>query len=216
MADFEIIGVPPSVYVRAAALVLEERGADFRLRIMAPHESKAPNFLKRNPFGRIPVFVHGDFEIYETQAILRYVARVLLGPSLVPESPRAEARMNQLCGITDCYVMPHLTMGIAFQRLIAPMIGLPVDESRIETSIPPARVCLSEIAQILGDQPFLCGDELCLADLLLGAHLAFFARAPEGPNMLKPHPALTAWIDRMNARPSFQNTTPERLASRAL
>ena len=215
MTEFTIVGVAPSVYVRAAAIVLEERGAEYRLRQIAPASNKTPEFLKQNPFGRMPVFLHGDFELYETQAILRYVARILPGRTLIPERPTAEARMNQLCGITDCYVMPHLTMGIAFPRLIAPRIGLPVNESQIEASIPPARICLAEIARLLGDQQFLCGEEISLADLLLGAHLAFFTLAPEGPSMLARHAALQAWLDRMNARPSFQNTTPPRLAARA-
>ena len=215
MTDFTIVGVAPSVYVRAAAIVLEERGAEYRFREMAPASNKTPEFLKQNPFGRVPVLVHGDFELYETQAILRYVARVFPGPALIPGRPTAEARMNQLCGITDCYVMPHLTMGIAFQRLIAPRIGLPVDESRLASSVGPALVCLAEIARLLGDQQFLCGADISLADLLLGAHLSFFALSPEASSMLEPHAALKAWIGRMNARPSFCNTTSQRLAERA-
>ena len=45
--------------------------------------------------------------LYETQAIMRYVDAVVPGPRLQPEEPRAAARMNQLMGITDWYVMPR-------------------------------------------------------------------------------------------------------------
>ncbi len=108
----------------------------------------------------MPSLSRGDFELYETQAILRYLDRVIPGPSFTSEDSCAEARLNQLCGITDWYVMPQITMGIAFDRLVAPMIGLPIDEARIAASIPLAKVCVAEIARLLGDKPFLAGDTL--------------------------------------------------------
>ena len=94
------------------------------------------------------------------------------------------------------------------------MLGLPADEAKIETSIAPAKVCLAEIAWLLGNQPFLVGDALSIADLLLAPHLSFFAQTPESAEMLQPHPMLAAWIGRMNSRPSFRNTTAERLAAK--
>jgi glutathione S-transferase len=111
--------------------------------------------------------------------------------------------------------MPQITMGIAFDRLVAPMIGLPIDEARIAASIPLAKVCVAALARLLGDKPFLAGDTLSIADLLAGPHLSFFARTLESRAILEPHNELSAWIARMNARPSFQNTTPEKLAAKA-
>jgi glutathione S-transferase len=215
MTDFLIYGVPASVYVRSVAVALEEKGIRYGVNALAPFEARSEAYLLRNPFGRVPTLVHGDFELYETQAILRYLDRVVPGPLFTPEDLRAQARMNQLCGITDWYVMPQITMGVAFDRLIAPKIGLPVDEARIAASIPLAKVCVAEIARLLGDQPFLAGDTLSIADLLAGPHLSFFARTTESEAILEPHSKLSAWIARMNARPSFQNTTTEKLAARA-
>jgi glutathione S-transferase len=215
MSEPLIYGVPQSVYVRSVAVALEEKGVRYGIKALAPFESKSEAYLRRHPFGRVPSLSHSDFELYETQAILRYLDRVIPGPSYTPEDPCAEARMNQLCGITDCYVMPQITMGIAFDRLVAPMIGLPIDEARIAASIPLAKVCIAEIARLLGDKPFLAGDTLSIADLLAGPHLLFFARTQESRAILEPHNKLSAWIARMNARPSFQNTTPEKLAAKA-
>jgi glutathione S-transferase len=212
---FVLYGVPASPYVRSAALGLEEKGANFQVSALAPFESKSESYLKRHPFGRVPALAHGDFELYETQAILRYLDRIIPEPSLTPEDPRAEARMNQLCGITDWYVMPHISMGITFDRLVAPRLGLPVDESKIEASIPRAKVCVAEIARLLGDQPFLVGDAVSIADLLMAPHLSFFAETPESAAILEPHRVLKAWISRMNARRSLQDTTTEKLAAKA-
>jgi glutathione S-transferase len=215
MSEFILYGVPESPYVRSAALGLEEKGATFRICALRPFESRSPTYLKLHPFGRVPALGHGDFELYETQAILRYLDRIISEPSLTPRDPRAEARMNQLCGITDWYVMPYITMGIAFERLIAPMLGIPVNEAKINSSIPRAKICVTEIARLLGDQPFLTGGRLSIADLLLAPHLAFFVETPESAALMAAHPQLMAWIDRMDSRASVQNTTPKKLAAKA-
>src|ERR1700687_5224583 len=82
MAAITIHGVPGSPYVRSALLGLEEKGVSYRLAVMARGENKSPAHLERHPFGRIPVLEHGDFRLYETQAILRYVDAGFPGPPL--------------------------------------------------------------------------------------------------------------------------------------
>jgi glutathione S-transferase len=215
MSQFTLYGVPASPYVRAAAMGLTEKGVSFRMCALGPMESRSAAYLTRNPFGKVPALVHGEFQLYETQAILRYLDRIIPEPSLTPRDPRAEARMNQLCGIMDCYVMPYISMGITFDRLVAPMLGMPVDEAKVEASIPRAQVCVAEIARILGNNPFLTGERLSIADLLLAPHLSFFSATLESEPILKPHQGLNAWLNRMTARPSFQNATAEKLAIKA-
>ena len=213
MSDFTIYGIPGSPYVRAALLGFEEKGVPYRLSPLAFGEQRAPEYLARHPFGRIPMVEHGDFRLYETQAILRYLDRLFPAPSFVPTDPRQEARMNQIVGITDWYVMPDISVGICFGRLIAPLIGRPVDEARIADSVPRATVCIDEIARLLGDQPFMAGDAASIADLILAPHLALFGGTPEGKPMFERNPNLLAWVQRMDERPSMINTTWERLAN---
>ena len=216
MSEFTVYGVPGSPYVRAALLGLEEKGADWRLVPMGPTDMRGPAHVERHAFGRIPILEHGDFRLYETQAILRYLDRILSEPPLTPPDPRAEARMNQLCGITDWYVMADISSGITFGRLVAPKFGLPVDEAKIQASIPRARLCVAEIARLLGDRVYLTGDVISIADLLMIPQLSFLAETAEGQDMLGPHPSLIGWIRRMEDRPSMKNTTWDRLAALAM
>ena len=109
MSDPIIIhGIPGSPYVRKPLLVCEEKGAPYRLAGMAfgTGANKTPEYLAMNPFGRLPTIEHGDFVLYEAQAIARYIDQVFDGPSLTPAEPRAQARMNQVMNIVDWYVMP--------------------------------------------------------------------------------------------------------------
>jgi glutathione S-transferase len=211
MSEFSVFGVPASPYVRAALLALEEKGADYRIERLDPTKGKTPDHLSRHPFGRMPVLDHGDFRLYETQAILRYLDRVLPTPSLTPADARGEARMNQVIGITDCYVMHDISSPVVFQRLIAPQFGMPVDEARFAAALPRAQVCIDELARLLGPQPFMAGETISLADLLLAPHMAFLPGVEETRDMLAPHPNLLAWLERMNGRPSMTATTPQKL-----
>jgi glutathione S-transferase len=100
---------------------------------------------------------------------------------------------------------------ITFQRLVAPKIGRPVDEARIADAIPRAQVCVTEISRLLGEQLFMAGGELSIADLMLAPHLTMFAETAEGASMLQPHPNISRWVERMNARPSMKATTWDKL-----
>jgi glutathione S-transferase len=216
MSEFIVHGVPGSPYVRAALLGLEEKGADWTLAPMGFADMRGPSHLEKHAFGRIPILDHGDFRLYETQAILRYLDRIIPNPPLTPTEPRAEARMNQLCGITDWYVLPNISSGITFQRLVAPRFGRPADEAKVQASIAPATLCVDEIARLLGDQTYLAGAALSIADLMMIPHLSFLAQTKEGEAMLAPHPKLRTWISRMEARPSMQNTDWDKLAALAI
>jgi glutathione S-transferase len=215
MATSMIIhGVPGSPYVRAALLSLEEKGAKYQLAAMAPGTLKQQPHLSRHPFGRIPAFEHDGWMLYETQAIMRYVDAVVPGPRLQPEEPRAAARMNQVIGITDWYVMPQVSMPITANRVVKPRFNRPVDEDAVVSAIPNARICIGEIARLLDGHPWMAGEALSLADLLLAPHLSMFAQAPEGAQILQEHENLRRWLTRIEARPSMQATTWDRLLER--
>ena len=215
MSGMIVHGIPGSPYVRAALLTLEEKGAVYQLAAMALGTLKEQPHLSRHPFGRIPAFEHDGWMLYETQAIMRYVDDVVPGPRLQPEEPRAAARMNQLMGITDWYVMRQVSMPITRNRVVAPRFNRPVDEEEVMQAIPDARICIAEIDRLLDGHTWMAGDTLSLADLLLAPHLSMFALAPEGAQILQEHQNLTRWLARIEARASMQATTWDRLLERA-
>ena len=80
--------------MRGAILGFIEKGAPWKLAPMSPGTLKLPEHMAKHPWGKIPVMEDGDFSLYETQAILRYIDRILPDPPLTPSDPRAEARME--------------------------------------------------------------------------------------------------------------------------
>ena len=215
MGAFRVYGVIGSPFVRSVLLGLEEKRASYALVPMAPGEMKTESHLRRHAFGRVPAFEHDGFELYETQAILRYLDRILPEPALTPADPRAAARMDQLVGISDWYMFADVTRTIGFERIIRPnFLGQPTDEAACAAAEPKAKVCVDEIARLLGDGPYMAGSAVSLADLMLAPQFEYFSFTPEGGRLLAPHAALRAWLERMQARDSMQATTLERLTRR--
>src|SRR5215471_13778819 len=82
MSEIVVHGVPGSPFLRSVLLGLEEKKAPYRLHAFGP----------------------GEFKLYESQAILRYLDDIFPEPRREPADPRAAARMNQLIGINDWYL----------------------------------------------------------------------------------------------------------------
>ena len=219
--DIVVHGVPGSPYVRSALLGLEEKAIPYRLspiEIGAAGGLRNPEHRKLHPFGRVPIMDHEGFRLYETQAILRYVD-TLDGsggaPVLQPRDARAAARMNQIVGIVDWYVFPTITVGITAERLMAQAFwNRATDEATIAKSLPGARVCINELARLKGAAPFMTGDSVSIADLMLAPQLEFFQATPEGQELIGGS-TLEGWLTRMSSRASMQATQAERLRKSA-
>lgn len=216
MTGFTVHTVPGSPFARAVMIALEEKGLPWRLAPLAPGQLRQPAHLARHPFGRMPVVEHGDFTLYETQAILRYVDRVALTPPLTPADPRAAARMDQLLNISDWYLFQGVGNVIAFERVVGPrLMGRVPDEAAIAAAMPKAHPVFDEIGRLLGGGAFLAGDAFTLADSMVAPQMAFLALTPEWTALTARNANLNRWLERMEARPSFAATTWERVADLA-
>ncbi|MBB4571703.1 glutathione S-transferase family protein [Rhizobium leucaenae] len=207
-----LFGADYSVYVRIARLALLEKGVEHeRVPIDVFAEGGPPaSYLERHPFGLIPAFEHGDFRLYETAAITRYVDEVFDGPRLQPVAPRQRARMNQIVSIADGYLYPHLVWGICVERVFKPAKGIAADEERIAASLSKAAISLAALSDLIGYTPWFCGPEQTLADLYVAPMFDYFLMAPEGREMIEHHPKLASWWSRIAVRPSVSMTNFSR------
>ena len=216
MSDITVHGIPGSPFLRSVEITLREKGADYRLRAMSPAEMKTPEHLALHPFGRIPILEQGDFRLYETQAIIRYVDEIFPNPPLTPGNPHERARMNQVIGIIEWYFFPKAAAPIAFNRIIGPrLLGLPANEAAIAEAMPMARTCFAEFDRLLGEQPYFAGSGVSLADIMLAAQLDLFRDCAEGRELIEGTASLPAWLERMRTRPSFVATQPPEVLREA-
>lgn len=195
-----------SPFGRSVRVCLYERGIEHEIVPSTREERRIGEHLARHPFAKIPVFEYDAFSLYETQAIIRYIADVFPGDPLVPSKPRQAARMNQVIGIVDAYFFAQVSLPIAGARIFAKMMSFPPDEEKIKAHVPHAYTCCAAMDAILGDEPYMAGSTLSLADIMAGPHLAAFASTPEGRALLVHYPRLQRWLGTVNERNSFRKT----------
>ncbi len=162
---------------------LEEIGVpyEFILLDMPAGEHLKPEFLAINPIGKVPAIVEGDFKLWESGAILLYLAEK---QGKLPESLEERAEIYQWV------LFGNATLGT----------GIFIEANR-EKETPRL---LNPLNELLTKQPFLMGDELNVADIAVGSILAYI------PMMLQldlsPYPAVLEYIKRLTERPAFQKT----------
>jgi glutathione S-transferase len=191
-----------SVYVRIARLTLAEKSVAYDRAEVNPFAPDVPaSYRALHPFGRVPTLIHDGFALYETGAITRYIDRAFPGPALQPAGPRALARMDQIISIVDSYGYWPMVRQVFSHRVFRPRMGQPADEAEIARG-------LAASAKVLAALEPLIDDGVTLADLHLGAMMAYFVQAPEAATALRLCPRLAAWWAQLSRRPSFAATDP--------
>ncbi len=218
MTEPRLFGADYSVYVRIVRLCLIEKDVGYQLMPIDVFAAGGPpaDYLARHPFGRIPAFEHGRFSLYETGAITRYIDEMFEGPKLQPLDPEHRARCNQLISVADNYAYPQMVWGVYVERVSKPDRGIATDEEKLAAALSKARTCLAAMSDLIGDGPWLVGEELTLADIYVAPMFHYFLMAPEGAELVQQHAKLKAWWSCVAFRPSMVATKPRRIVSAEL
>src|SRR5262245_17751118 len=122
-------------------MALEAKGVRYALESVDIFSADANRdaYRKLHPFLRIPAFRHGDFVLYETAAINRYIDEAFLGPNLQPLAAENRARMTQIMSMTDSYAYRPLVWDVYVERVMNPIEGKPTNEDLIAEALPRAR-----------------------------------------------------------------------------
>ncbi len=216
MSSFVVHTIPGSPAARAVMAALIEKGTEFHVAGLVPGAHKMEPHLSRHPFGKMPVLEHNDFTLYETQAILRYLERVLPSPPLIPAEPRDAALMDQIMGVSDWYLFQGVNSVIGFHRIVGPRVmGLTPDEAAISAVMPRAHVVFGELARLLGEKDYLASQRVTLGDLMVAPHMDFLSQTPEWTALTQDRSNLVEWLARMNERKCMRLTTWEAVAQLA-
>ena len=209
MADpVHLHGYRYSVYSRTARLVLMAKGVEHRTIEVDPFAELSQDYLRLNPFGRVPVLTHGSFTLFETGAIVRYVDRAFEGPSLQPTSAAALARMDQVISAIDAYGYWPLVRQVASHAFFRPLFGEQGSRAEVEAGLEASAKVLSFLDAVAGEGVILNGGDITLADYHLAPMIDYFVRAEEGKAALATHPALQRWWDRVSVLGVPEATDP--------
>lgn len=159
---------------------------------LATGDNRSPEYLKKNPRGQIPVLEDGDITIWDSQAILVYLARRYGGEDWLPLEPGPMAAVMQWLAVAE----NELLFGLARARAVK-KFGRDFDLAACQQY---GTAGLRVLDGHLQTRQWLAGDRPTVADV---ACFPYVALAPEGEIPLDGYAGALAWIDRIKALPGF-------------
>ena len=159
-------------------------------------EQRGAAFLARNPMGRVPLLEDGDLLLWESTAIVRYLAA---GSELVPRQRRAAAEVDRWTAWQLAHLAPAMSK-VAFERIVKPLTrqGAP-DQAVIDAGSAEFAAVSAVLDQALADKAYVAGS-LSIADFALAAH---YSLAETCALDVSRFPRLESWLARMVARRSM-------------
>lgn len=186
---------------RAVHILLNYNKVPFTLRTVALRkgENKTPEFTRLNPLQKVPVMVDNGFVLTESVAILKYlVAKYSVPEYWYPCQPERRAKVDEYIAWHHTNTRPHTAKVFIMEVLLPRMTGSAVDGVRLERALAELKATLDHLeSMFLKRQPFLCGDDITLADLLAVCELM----QPLGGDrdVLTDRPKLQQWRSRVQS-----------------
>jgi glutathione S-transferase len=162
-------------------------------------EQKNPDFLRLNPYGKVPVIVDGDTVLYESCIINEYLDEKYPEPPLMPKDPALKAKIRILID----YGMNHLNTPYQKLREESAKEQKDWDPAKVEAARKEARSLLMRFEDEIDDHPFLGGDFSLLDADMIPRFLRFETLGVLPDPTL---PRLGQWLQRMKERPSVGAT----------
>jgi glutathione S-transferase len=164
-----------------------------------------PEYLAMNPNGLVPVIEHDGFVLYESNAIVRYLA-ALGGGELFPSEPRRRADVDRWMEWQSTAYTP--AMGPAFWQLIRTP-----EKERDAAAVEASRAKTEKLSGILdahlAKRPYLTGDAFTAGDIVVGCAAHRWLHLPLART---PRPHLERWYAALKSRPGSRQVTSLQLS----
>jgi len=189
---------------RVVNMFLAEKGVELpraSVDLMAGENRREP-YLSKNPAGQTPALELDDGSVIcEITTICEYLDEIYPEPSLVGRTPQERAETRMWTRRVDLNICEPMANGFRYSQ------GLAMFQPRMRC-IPEAADGLKAVAQdkltwldgLMAGKTYIAGERLTLADILLFAFLDFGANVGQPLNPANKN--ITAWFERMKARPS--------------
>ncbi len=200
-AQLRLYGLAP--YDRSAKIrwLLTELGITFENRWLDrdKKENESPEFLKLNPMGKIPVLQIGDQAMFESGAICAHLGDFYADRGIAPQPGSSERAEYQ-----QWMYFASSTLD-TFQTRVMIIEDIPAGEvqsaklSALQSEMHDAMMALD---RTLSQNSYLVGNRFTVADMCVSYHLYWCKLWPELESVAKEFPNVTAYMERMVAKPS--------------
>lgn len=176
---------------------------DFALVDLTKGAQRSPEFTALNLNQRMPVLEEDGFCLWESNAIIQYLATMKPELGLLPKDERARADVSRWMFWESAHWDQACAI-LVFERFVKGAFGLgAADPAEVEKGLAQFNRAAKVLDQHLKGLKFLCGDRLTVADFSVGAALIMAEKA-QFP--LEPYGEIRRWYAQLTALPAWQKT----------
>lgn len=193
---------PLSPFCRKVRLTLAEKRQEVEL-IEERYWEPTPDFLRRNPAGKVPVLRMDSRVMSESQAICEFLDETIPEPRLIPKDPDARYEVRRLCAWFDDKFHREVTTKLLYERVNKKVMGLGTPDSRaVKEGAARIKYHLDYMGWLLDQRRWLAGDAMSLADFAGAAHLSCLDY--NGDVDWNRQAVVKDWYAKIKSRPSFR------------
>lgn len=193
---------PLSPFCRKVRLTMAEKKLEVEL-VEERYWEQNPEFMRRNPAGKVPVLRLAGLILSESQAICEYLEETVPNPPLMPKDAEKRYEVRRLCAWFDDKFQAEVTSKLVYERVNKKLMsqGYP-DSKNVKDGSVAIKYHLDYMGWLLEQRRWLAGDVMTLADFTAAAHLS--ALDYNSDVDWNRNGAVKDWYAKIKSRPSFR------------
>ena len=201
--------VPLSPFCRKVRLSLAEKKIDCEL-IEERYWEQGPDFLRRNPAGKVPVLKIDGMVMSESAAICEYLEEAYPETPLMPKDPVGRFEVRRLVGWFDDKFHHEVTSKLVYERVNKKVMkqGYP-DSKNVKAGSKMIKYHLDYLTWLLDQRRWLAGDVMTLADFAAAAHLSSLDYISDVD--WNRSEIVKDWYAKIKSRPAFRNILADQV-----
>jgi glutathione S-transferase len=201
--------VPLSPFCRKVRLSLAEKKIEVEL-VEERYWEEDPDFMRRNPAGKVPVLRLDGVVMSESGAICEYIEETRPDPALMPTDPVARQEVRRLVGWFDDKFHHEVTSKLLYERVNKKVmkLGYP-DSGNVKAGAKAIKYHLDYMAWLLDHRRWLAGDVMTLADFAAAAHLSALDYISDVD--WNRSDVVKDWYAKIKSRPAFRSILADQV-----
>lgn len=201
---------PLSPFSRKVRLSLAEKKIEVEL-VEERYWEQNPDFLRRNPAGKVPVLKLGNHTMADSTAICEYLEEAYPTPSLLPQNAEARYEVRRIVAWFDDKFYSEVTSKLIGERVFRKIMGTGYpDSANVKSGSRAVKYHLDYMAQLLDQRRWLAGNEMSLADFAAAAQLSCLDYISDVD--WHRSEVVKDWYAKIKSRPAFRSLLADQVS----